>query len=464
MQFVYPWVLWFSFLAIIPIIIHLFYFRRYKTVYFSNTDLLENVIKQSRSQQKLRNLIILLLRILSILLLVLAFSQPYLKKDSHTANTISNLYAIYIDNTFSMNDEGSQNISLLEEVKSKAIAFVQSLPINTKFLLYYHGQQFSTDKLLSHEDIQKKISEISLYHATAKWSNVFSAIQQAATNFQSENISYAWFTDGQRYSVDHQAWKKDSADFFLFHTVASSKSNLSIDSIWFETPHHLIKQKEKLWAKITNHGENDFNALPIKLYLNDTLKSTNTLNLAARSSEKIAFDFTNIRQGWHNGKVELSDFPITFDNQLYFSYYVYPSIPVAIVDHDLPNYFSSFFKSDSLFKPQFISWNAANKQKLSNQQVIVLNRVNSLSSGLWAQLLSLLKNGTTLIISPSKTLNIAEMNELLNSIGIRFTLRDTARLNISISSYDQEFFKGMFIRKEERVNMPWIKTKFNLQS
>lgn len=79
MHFLYPWVLWFSFLVAIPIIIHLFYFRRYKTVYFSRNDLLESVIKQSRSQQKLRNLVILMLRILFVLFLVLAFAQPYKK-------------------------------------------------------------------------------------------------------------------------------------------------------------------------------------------------------------------------------------------------------------------------------------------------------------------------------------------------------------------------------------------------
>lgn len=465
MQFLYPWVLWFSFLAVIPIIIHLFYFRRYKIEYFSQTELLENIVKQSRSQQKLRNLIILLLRILFILFLVFAFSQPYIKQGQADGKTSTNIYAIYIDNTFSMNDEGKSSISLIEEAKSKATAFIQSLPNNTRYLLYYHGMKFPADKILSSEEIQKKISEIHVSPISNQWSEIFSIFKRSIKQHSvSNNVPLVWFTDGQRYAIDYPLWEKDSFDMYLFHQLPAKFSNISIDSLWFDVPQHFIHQKEKLWVKVTNHGENDINALPLKLYINDTLKAVVSINLTNKSNQKISFDYINTKNGWYNGKVEISDFPITFDNTFYFSYEVYKAIKVAVISDNIPSYLVSFFKSDSVFIPHYYTWNNISISALSDKHAIVLHHTNNIPSGIWKELAKLVKKGHTLVFIPSATLQVDEVNSLFNELGVSFSAKDTSRWNLSISSYEQEFFKGMFYKKEERVKMPWVKLKYPIRT
>ncbi len=461
MHFLHPSILWFSFLTIIPIIIHLFYFRRYKTEYFSQTELLENIVKQSRSQQKLRNLIILLLRILFILMLVFSFSQPYIKQNQISTGTGAKIYALYIDNTFSMNDEGLNGISLLEEAKSKAITFVQSLPKNTQYFLYYHGMNIPTDKLLSSEEVQKKITEISISPASSAWSEVFSVLHRIIQRFiGTGNISLVWFTDGQRYAVDYSLWKKDSLEFYLFHQLPAKLNNISIDSIWFETPQHFVKQKEKLWVKITNHGTSDLNAIPVKLYLNDTLKSVLTVNLPALNSQKVLFDYVNTKKGLQNGKIEVSDFPITFDNIFYFSYQVYESIKVAIITENVPSYFVSFFKADSIFLPSYYKLNNLSVSSLYDKHAIVIHHSENISSGIWKELSNLVKKGRTLVFIPSSSLQLENINNIISELGGSYSTKDTAKWNISIASYEQEFFKGMFTKREDKVRMPWVKLKY----
>lgn len=97
-------------------------------------------------------------------------------------------------------------------------------------------------------------------------------------------------------------------------------NNISIDSVWFEKPQHLINQREKLWVTVTNYGDDDLAALSVKLFLNDTLKATATINLASKASEKVVFDFVNMRSGWQSGRVEIADFPVSFDNAYYFTF------------------------------------------------------------------------------------------------------------------------------------------------
>ena len=78
MSFLYP-VFLFALLALaIPVIIHLFNFRRYKTLYFSNVTLLKLIKKESRKKSQIKQLIILTARLMAIASLVFAFSRPYI--------------------------------------------------------------------------------------------------------------------------------------------------------------------------------------------------------------------------------------------------------------------------------------------------------------------------------------------------------------------------------------------------
>ena len=102
MQFTYPAFLFALAALAIPIIIHLFYFRRFKKVYFTNVKYLEEIKEETSSRNKLKNLLILLSRILAICGLVFAFAQPFIPQGD-TVKKGNNAVSIFIDNSFSMN-------------------------------------------------------------------------------------------------------------------------------------------------------------------------------------------------------------------------------------------------------------------------------------------------------------------------------------------------------------------------
>ena len=76
MIFVNPVFLWGLLALLIPIAVHLFNFRRYRKVYFSNVDRLMEVKSEKRRVRQLRQWLVLLMRCLAIAALVLAFAQP----------------------------------------------------------------------------------------------------------------------------------------------------------------------------------------------------------------------------------------------------------------------------------------------------------------------------------------------------------------------------------------------------
>ena len=59
MMVVYPVFLWALFAVTIPIIIHLFNFKKYKKVYFTNVRFLKELQHQSKAKSRLKEILVL---------------------------------------------------------------------------------------------------------------------------------------------------------------------------------------------------------------------------------------------------------------------------------------------------------------------------------------------------------------------------------------------------------------------
>src|SRR5215470_8319470 len=106
MQFVFPGFLFALSALSIPIVIHLFNFRRFKKIYFTNVRFLQEIKQDTRSRSRLKHLLILLARILMILFLVLAFAQPFIPVNKSNVVSGTKHISIFIDNSFSMDALG----------------------------------------------------------------------------------------------------------------------------------------------------------------------------------------------------------------------------------------------------------------------------------------------------------------------------------------------------------------------
>src|ERR1700712_5551254 len=101
MHFLYPAFLFALLSLAIPIIVHLFNFRRYQKVYFSNVQFLKQVNEKQSSRRNLKERLILAARLLTIAFLVFAFARPYISTGSANAGT-KQAISIFVDNSYSM--------------------------------------------------------------------------------------------------------------------------------------------------------------------------------------------------------------------------------------------------------------------------------------------------------------------------------------------------------------------------
>ena len=103
MSFVNPLFLVALSALVIPIIIHLFNFRKFKKIYFTNVRFIAEIKQETKKRSQLKHLLILLMRLLAIASLVIAFAKPYIPSPlQHKKFTGRQAISVYIDNSFSM--------------------------------------------------------------------------------------------------------------------------------------------------------------------------------------------------------------------------------------------------------------------------------------------------------------------------------------------------------------------------
>ena len=179
MNFLQPLFLIFTSLAVIPIIIHLISERRYKKYYFSSIKFLKEIHSGSIKKMKLRQLLILLFRVLWIIALILAFSQPFWKKFKSGNSSLENGILI-VDNSFSMNidDQLKNKIKILENNFPKwKLIKIDNENFSTdsvKNLMdeYFHSNGIFDRNVILFSDCQKNKMTDSLLNIIEKIENI----------------------------------------------------------------------------------------------------------------------------------------------------------------------------------------------------------------------------------------------------------------------------------------------------
>ena len=100
MRFEHPEFLYALFSILVPLIVHFFSFKRFRTEKFTNVAFLKNIKKENRKRSKLKKILILFSRLFALTSIIFAFSKPYLV-NSNKQNTQNDII-IYLDNSLSM--------------------------------------------------------------------------------------------------------------------------------------------------------------------------------------------------------------------------------------------------------------------------------------------------------------------------------------------------------------------------
>ncbi len=464
-SFLYPSFLWAFALLAIPILIHLFNFRKYKEIYFPNTLFLKSIKEQSKSANQLKNLLILLFRLLLFSCLVLAFAMPFSSDDLHAKKEVSTLHAFYIDNSFSMNSS-NENGNILVDAKKKVEELAKQFPASDQFLLttndffgkhrrHLHLKEFLEElELVEESPISRKISEVYT--------------RQLSDIGDEKSADLYWLSDFQKNILSG----KEKAD--SLHTVyaipmePSIKNNLSIDSCWFESPVRKLQSAEELKVKITNYGDQNLENIPINLVINGQQKSFASININANSSIMTTLSYTLSNPGMYNAMVSIEDHPIVFDNHYYFTYDIRSKTKILeLYSKEGKSAFQKVFKLDSSIVLERESVNQFDYSNLKQYNIIIVNEIEKYTSGLVQELQRASATGSSLFIIPAE--NMEGFEQLASSLKIDVLQSwDTSSSVVNKVNYESDFFQNVFtnskIQSNEKLNLPYVKHHYKVNS
>ncbi len=462
MQFLYPSFLWALTALAIPVIVHLFNFRRYKTVEFSSIRFLKEVTQETTSQNRVRHWIVLFLRLLALFCLVMAFAHPFLtgKQIGKTNNT--HTVSVFIDNSFSMNATNN-GVPLIETAKQKAKEIAQAYALDDRFQLITNEMAGKDQRLLSKDDFIKAVDEIHSSPASGYFSLIMKK-QAAALSTIKEGAHDAYLiSDFQPAQNDVDRMPIDTA--ITFHAVqlkSDDLANLAIDSVWFDSPLQTVNNTSKLIVRIINYGATNVTSNRLTFKLNDQLKSVGDFNLEKESTRLDTIPLTITKSGWNTGEVSINDNPIVFDDHYFFSFHVEEQLKVTIINQQKESvYLTNLFKQDPQFELTNMPVQQINYNTLKEQHCIILNEVLQISSGLADQLTTFVKSGGTLLIVPGVNMDATALNNCLTAMHAN-TLIAMSEANQAVTFINtaENTFKNVFSKLNENMDLPYVKRLF----
>lgn len=463
MKFLFPTFLFALFTIAIPIIIHLFSFRRYKTVYFSDVGFLQNIKKESKKKSRLKQLLILLARILTIIFLVFAFSQPYIPLNKKIQKQPNQVVGVYIDNSFSMNALSEQG-QLLEVARNKAAEIGLAYPAGTKFMLITNDLEPKHQHLFNREQFIQQVSEVEPSPKVIPLSMIYNRFASENTDVEknTDRILYL-ISDFQRSITDLENFKDKSVFSYFLPLVPNQVANLYIDSCWVEVPAHRLNQEESIFVRIKNSSNQDYQNLPLTLYMNDSVKSITNFSVEAHNEITANLKYKNTSSGSQLGKIEITDYPFTHDNTWYISYFVEPKLKaLAIYSNNQESkeglgYISALFENDDYIQLDEMDIQSLQISKLAEYNTIFLVDPENFTSGFLNELEKAVADGSSVALFPGSLNNPLLNNTFLSKFGAsRVIGTDTTKQEISGIEFDNRFYQNVFKKREKNAALPKI--------
>ena len=464
MQFLYPTFLYALLALAIPIIIHLFFFRRFKKVYFTNVRFLKEVKEETSARRKLRNLLVLIARLLALAALILAFAQPFIPQDSEVKKGEQTV-SVFIDNSFSMSAL-SEDVPLVEKAKQRAREIVEAYSVEDRFQILTNAFEGRHQQLVSKEDALNLIDEINIGPEVKEMSKILSRQQQALNSSDNDNRIAYIVSDFQRNISDFETYTDTTFDVNLIPLQSVQEKNISIDSCWFDAPVQMINQTNTLIVKIKNHSDEPAENIRLSLQHEGQNKPVGTLSIPPRAVIMDTVQITILRTGWHEAVLNITDYPIQFDDKYFFTFNVAEEINVLVINEGPSNkYLDAAFTGVDYFKVTNATGNNLNYSSFQEYQLIVTNGLKNISTGLSSELNQYVTNGGNLLVFPGVNAIADSYKGFLNGFRANElqSFENQVR-NVSNINTEEFVFNDVFENKSANLKLPVTQGNYKLTS
>lgn len=445
MQFKHPEFLYFLFLLVIPILVHLFQLRKFKKELFTNVKFLKELAIQTRKSSKLKKYLLLATRLLLLTALILAFAQPFFKaKDNKNAG---NEMYIVLDNSFSMQAKGKKG----ELLKRALQDLLEHTPENINFSLLTNSDNYYNTSIKA---IQQDLQNMSYSATPFQIDNILAKINARKSAFNKDIIV---ITDALGLKENQLKSFKKEDNVFFYMPEAEQENNVAVDSVFIN---QTLDNFYEIGVKIDAFGDKNKD-VSVALYNQNKLIAKTLVNFENNTK---TLNFTIPKENFH-GYVAVSDNGLDYDNTYYFSLSKpEKSNVISVGDAEKSSFLSRIYTSDE-FNYTNYTLSSLDYNAIDKQDAIVLNEISEIPQALQTTLKSFVEKGGNVIFIPSAENAVTNINSFLSSFGsIQFKSLVNAEKTMTKINFSHPLFSSVFEKKVDNFQYPTTKSSFDIAS
>ena len=443
MQFKNPEILYFLFLLIIPILVHLFQLRRFKKQEFTNVKLLKELEVQTRKSATIKKWLLLVTRLLLLTALIFAFAQPFFKaKDFDKKN---NELILVIDNSFSMQAKGKSGELLKRTIQD----ILENTPEDQQLSVLTNDENFYDTNI---RNIQNELQNLNYSSTPFNPAAIITRIEAKKPGVPKDIL---FISDAVGLKNELKTNLSETSSFY-YQTVESKESNnIAIENVQIS---QVLDQFYELKISIKSYGDFE-NDVSISMYNGKKLVGKALISKEKQQKEIL---FTIPKTDFH-GYVSIQDSSLEYDNSFYFSISKPQKSNVIAVGNSTKNNFLSRIYTAEEFNFTSTELNTLNYNAIDDADAIILNELPTIPNALTVTLKNYYSKGGTIIFIPDVTSDVSNYNAFLSNFSpISFSEKTQKEKQITQISFNHPIYTNVFDKKVSNFQYPKTNASFTI--
>ncbi len=443
MQFKNPKILYFLFLLIIPILVHLFQLRRFKKQEFTNVKLLKELEIQTRKSATIKKWLLLATRLLLLAALILAFAQPFFKAQDFDKK--NNELILVVDNSFSMQAKGNSGELLKRTIQD----LLENTPEDQQLSVLTNDENFYDTNI---RNIQKELQNLNYSSTPFNPAAIITRIEAKKPGVPKDIL---FISDAVGLKDELKTNLSEASSLYYQTVEANETNNIAIENVQIS---QVLDQFYELKISIKSYG--DFEAdVPISMYNGKKLVGKALISKEKPQKEIL---FTIPKTDFH-GYVSIQDNSLSYDNTFYFSISKPQKSNVIAVGNTEKNKFLSRIYNTEEFNYTSTELNTLNYSTLENADAIILNELPIIPNALSVTLKNYYSKGGNIIFIPDVNSSVENYNSFLRNFSNN-SLSEKAikEKQITQISFNHPIYTNVFEKKVSNFQYPKTNATFTI--
>lgn len=474
MTFITPYLLAGALAGTLPILVHMIHRERPKVVPFTLLKFVHQASQTTRRSWRVKNLLLLVCRILLIVLFALILARPVLNSELLPATSGASQAVVVLDDSYLMNIQGEDERTHFDRAKEQASKLIRGLPQGSALALVPAVQ----DPLDFSIDLSSVVRALEVTQPSMRLPDCPLAVQRAYEMFgQSTEGSKEVYVFS---NLSAGAWKPlpvalpeghDQVRLIVVDVGEERPPNLSITeatsssfSVDRNSPVHIE-------CALYNHGKET--KCTLEMSFNGEKQAIREVTLPSKQSVRLAVPYEFSETGLAQGKMRIvEEDALSLDNEQFFSVHVHEPVKVLLVQRDEENE-DTFFLMHALAPTGLrgrertqlirIGQQELHQYPLETIDVILLANLTRLPRGTWERVFEFVRLGGGLGVIAGEAMDLEHFNNL-PELPLRIDgIRTGGNASLTMSPKDHSLLEKFKMQGLNAVRMSvfntWLKVE-----